>query len=168
VGCQSSEKIPPDGVFSQSFANTSSPVTAIHFLASTIEPRLRRRPANARYGSRTADRRQAVRGQSRTLAHALTRTFERQLSPDNGLSCADHLRRVVGDPCQGAPLQRSGNGLPRSDRYDCGNRPHWRWRSMSHRRVLAQRVHIGILARIPGLSWINAWVKESSLCLASP
>ena len=56
-------------------------------------------------------------GQSRTLAHALTRTFERQLSPDNGLSCADHLRRVVGDPCQGAPLQRSGNGLPRSDRY---------------------------------------------------
>jgi hypothetical protein len=52
VNCQSSEKTPPSGVFSQSFTNSSLPVTAILFLASTIGQRLCRRPANVRYGWR--------------------------------------------------------------------------------------------------------------------
>jgi hypothetical protein len=56
VSCQSSEKTPPGVIFSQSFPNSSLPVTAIHFLASTIGLRQCRRPANVRYGSNPAAR----------------------------------------------------------------------------------------------------------------
>src|SRR5471032_2242246 len=48
------------------------------------------------------------------------------------------------------------------------NRSHCGWRSMSHRRLFAQGVHIGIFAGIPGLIWINARVKENSFCLTMP
>ena len=67
MSCQSSGKTPPDGVFSQSFTNSSLPVTAIHFYASTIGPRLRRRPANVRYGSKPAARSAGHHGEAGNL-----------------------------------------------------------------------------------------------------
>jgi len=41
-------------------------------------------------------RRMRTVGQHRPLAHAVTRTFERRLRPDNGPSCAGHACRLVG------------------------------------------------------------------------
>ena len=52
MSCQSQPKPRLVAILFQSFTNSSLPVTAIHFLASTIGQRLCRRPANVRYGWR--------------------------------------------------------------------------------------------------------------------